>query len=150
MPGRGHSLRTPHVPNSPEFEGVSEKVPGKSNADCSRVLGDCPWTDDKCRMRVGRICVNISGMASGWLGPEGVVVSGQPLADIWASPGPTGHDRLAAHLTFPVVHPRLTSARIDRSHFDLDDLIYPVLAATRCDARESVWTGRYGRCCCEM
>ncbi len=76
---------------------------------------------------------------SNWLGPEGVFVSGKPLTDIWAAPGLAWRDRLAKHLTGPLRHPYLSFVRKDRSHYDLDNLVYPVLAVTGCSACDSIW-----------
>lgn len=73
------------------------------------------------------------------LGPDGVFISGKPLTDIWAAPGLAWRDRLADHLKAPLRNPFLSFVRKDRSHFDLDNLVYPVVAVTGCSACESIW-----------
>lgn len=81
---------------------------------------------------------NIEGM-SNWLGHEGVFVPGKPLTDIWAAPGLAWRDRLTEHLVGPLRHPYLSFVRKDRSHYDLDNLVYPVVAVTGCSACASIW-----------
>jgi hypothetical protein len=81
---------------------------------------------------------NIERMSE-WLSPEGVFVPGKPLTDIWAGPGLAWRDRLAEHLTGQLRHPHLSFVRKDRSHYDLDNLVYPVVAVTGCSACASVW-----------
>ena len=76
---------------------------------------------------------------SEWLKPEGVFVEGKPLTDIWAAPGLAWRDRLAENLIGPLSHPHLAFTRWDRSHYDLDNLVYPVVAATGCRACDSIW-----------
>jgi hypothetical protein len=76
---------------------------------------------------------------SDWLGPEGVFVAGKPLTDIWAAPGLAWRDRLTEHLTGPLRHPHLIFVRKDRAHYDLDNLVYPVVAVTGCSACASIW-----------
>jgi hypothetical protein len=73
------------------------------------------------------------------LGHAGVFVPGKPLTDIWAAPGLAWRDRLTEHLAGPLRHPYLRFVRKDRSHYDLDNLVYPVLAVTGCSACASVW-----------
>ena len=77
-------------------------------------------------------------MADGF-GSEEVFVPGKPLTDIWAAPGLAWRDRLAERLTGPLPHPYLSFVRKDRSHYDLDNLVYPVLAVTGCSACASIW-----------
>jgi hypothetical protein len=72
-------------------------------------------------------------------GEAGVFVAGKPLTDIWAAPGLRWRDTLAAAILGPLRHPYLRFVRNDRNQFDLDNLVYPVLAVAGCSACESVW-----------
>ena len=74
-----------------------------------------------------------------WLDPDGVFVPGKPLTDIWAAQGLAWRNRLTEHLTGPLRQPHLTFIRKDRSHYDLDNLVYPVVAVTGCSACDSIW-----------
>jgi hypothetical protein len=70
---------------------------------------------------------------------ESLFVSGKPLTDIWGPAGLRWLDTLRAHINGPLRNPYLVFARLDRAQYDLDNLVYPVLAATGNSACESVW-----------
>jgi len=74
-----------------------------------------------------------------WLPEGGVFVTGKPLTDIWAPAGLRWRDQLAAHLHGPLRNPCLRFVRKDRSQYDLDNLVYPVVAVSGCGACESIW-----------
>jgi hypothetical protein len=69
----------------------------------------------------------------------GIFVPGKPLTDIWGAPGLRWREQLQAHITRPLTNPYLTFTRNDRSWFDLDNLVYPVVAVSGCSACESIW-----------
>ena len=74
-----------------------------------------------------------------WLSTDGVFVAGKPLTDIWAAPGLRWRESLTAHIAGPLRNPHLTFTRKDRSWYDLDNLVYPVVAVSGCAPCESVW-----------
>jgi hypothetical protein len=74
-----------------------------------------------------------------WLPDAGVFVASRPLTEIWATPGLRWRDALAAKIAGPLRHPYLTFTRKDRSWYDLDNLVYPVVAVSGCGACESIW-----------
>lgn len=75
----------------------------------------------------------------GGLGGEAIFVAGRPLCDIWGASGLRWQRILAAAIPTPLRHPHLRLVRNDRHPFDLDNLAYPVLAASGCATCESVW-----------
>lgn len=77
--------------------------------------------------------------SAGWLPDSGVFVSGKPLTDIWAPAGLRWRDLLAARIRGPLLRPYLSFVRSDRSLYDLDNLVYPVITVSGCRACESVW-----------
>jgi hypothetical protein len=66
-------------------------------------------------------------------------VAGKPLTEIWAASGLPRRDTLSASIAGPLTHPYLTFTRRDRPSYDLDNLVYPVVAVAGCAACESVW-----------
>ena len=74
-----------------------------------------------------------------WLPGGGVFVTGKPLTDIWAPAGLRWRERLAAAMHGPLRNPYLRFVRNDRSKYDLDNLVYPVVAVSGCGACESIW-----------
>lgn len=68
-----------------------------------------------------------------------VFVAGKPLTDIWSDAGLRWRQTLAAAIETPLRNPRLHFIRNDRSHYDLDNLVYPVLEVAGCASCESVW-----------
>lgn len=77
--------------------------------------------------------------SEGWLPAEGIFVAGKPLTDIWAPSGLRWRETLAEHIRGPLRRPRLTFTRKDRSWYDLDNLVYPVVAVSGCAHCESIW-----------
>jgi hypothetical protein len=73
-----------------------------------------------------------------WLPKDGVFVAGKPLTDIWAPSGLRWRDVLSAHIAGPLRNPRLAFSRTDRRDYDLDNLVYPVVAVAGCAPCESV------------
>jgi len=70
---------------------------------------------------------------------DGIFVGGKPVTDMWAAPGLRWRGTLAAHLAGPIKHPYLVFTRNDRAAYDLDNLVYPVVAVSGCAACESIW-----------
>lgn len=70
---------------------------------------------------------------------DAVFIAGKPLTDIWAPPGLRWGEKLRSAIRSPLRNPRLRFVRNDRNHFDLDNLAYPVLAASGSGRCESVW-----------
>ncbi len=68
-----------------------------------------------------------------------VFIEGKPLTDIWAPPGLRWRARLSEAIGRPLLHPYLRFVRNDRNPFDLDNLVYPVLAVSGCGACASIW-----------
>lgn len=68
-----------------------------------------------------------------------VFIEGKPLTDIWAPPGLRWRARLSEAICRPLQHPYLRFVRNDRNPFDLDNLVYPVLAVSGRDACASIW-----------
>ncbi len=68
-----------------------------------------------------------------------IFIAGKPLTDIWAAPGLKWQATVRAAISEPLIHPRLRFIRNDRAQFDLDNLAFPVLAASECSACDSVW-----------
>lgn len=77
--------------------------------------------------------------AAQWIPAEGIFVPGKPLTDIWAAPGLRWRATLEQHIVGALPHPFLTFTRQDRARYDLDNLVYPVVAVSSCIACESIW-----------
>jgi hypothetical protein len=71
--------------------------------------------------------------------PETTFVSGKPLTDIWSAASAQWRSKLAATIRTPLRNPFLRFVRNDRTHFDLDNLVYPILQVSGCQHCESVW-----------
>lgn len=71
--------------------------------------------------------------------PDETFVPGKPLTDIWATSGLYWRQVLEHYLSGPLVRPYLRFIRNDRSRFDLDNLVYPVVAASGLHVCESIW-----------
>lgn len=72
-------------------------------------------------------------------GHEPIFVAGKPLTDIWASPGLRWQRLLAVALPNPLRRPHLCFVRNDHHHFDLENLVYPVLAGSGSLDCDSIW-----------
>jgi hypothetical protein len=68
-----------------------------------------------------------------------VFIAGKPLTDIWAPPGLRWLAVIKERVPAPLRHPHLRFVRNDPCRFDLDNLVYPVLAASGSSGCESVW-----------
>ena len=66
-------------------------------------------------------------------------VAGKPLTDIWGPAGLRWIAVLKGEALAPLRHPHLRFVRNDRCRFDLDNLVYPVLAPAGGGEVESVW-----------
>lgn len=77
--------------------------------------------------------------SEGWLPDTGIFVAGKPLTEIWAAAGLRWRDALAAKIGGPLRNPHLVFTRKDRSWYDLDNLVYPVVSVSGRAACESVW-----------
>ena len=71
--------------------------------------------------------------------PGGVSVEGKPLTELWATPGLRWQGALISKIDGPLAHPRLRFTRTDRSWYDLDNLVYPVVSVLGCEECEPIW-----------